>query len=117
MIFDFENKEFQVARQDENTNFVCANCARHITKLTNGSYRNHCPFCLYSLHVDVTPGDRVSSCCALMEPVGLRYSGKKGWQIVHQCIGCGHLQANKVATNTIEPDDIAQLTSLGIGPD
>ncbi|WDF05905.1 RNHCP domain-containing protein [Shouchella hunanensis] len=34
----------------------------------NGSYRNHCPFCLYSKHQDIIPGDRASTCGGLMEP-------------------------------------------------
>lgn len=26
------------------------------------NHRNHCPNCLYSLHVDIEPGDRESEC-------------------------------------------------------
>ncbi len=42
-----------------NTAFVCQNCKREVLPIQNGSYRNHCPFCLFSLHVDgEVPGDR-----------------------------------------------------------
>lgn len=42
-----------------NTAFICQNCKREVLPIPNGSYRNHCPFCLFSLHVDgEIPGDR-----------------------------------------------------------
>ena len=37
-----------------------------------GRHRNHCPYCLYSLHVDGrVPGDRDSECRSRMAPVGV----------------------------------------------
>jgi len=101
-----------MARKDENTGFRCLNCAKEITALTNGSYRNHCPCCLYSLHVDHKPGDRQSLCRALMKPVGLTFKSKKGWQIIHECTGCGHKSVNKVAEDTNQPDDYQKLAAL-----
>ena len=101
-----------MARKDENTGFVCGNCGKQVMALTNGSYRNHCPFCLYSLHVDNKPGDRQSVCHGLMKPIGLTHKSKKGWQIVHRCCKCGHQQANKVAEDTIQPDDYNKLAML-----
>lgn len=77
--------------------------------LTNGSYRNHCPFCLYSRHVDMRPGDRASACGGLMEPVDLLYHSKKGYQIVHQCRQCGHEQLNKAADDPVQEDDVISL--------
>ena len=41
--------------------FVCANCGREVPPLGYSS-RNHCPYCLCSLHVDVNPGDRAADC-------------------------------------------------------
>lgn len=101
-----------MARKDENTDFVCLNCGKNVKALTNGSYRNHCPFCLYSLHVDDKPGDRQSLCRALMKPVGLTFKSKKGWQIIHECTVCGHRAANKAAENTVQPDDCERLATL-----
>ncbi len=46
----------------------CNNCDEQVFRLNNGSYRNHCPFCLFSLHVDNIPGDRNNTCKGLMEP-------------------------------------------------
>jgi DNA-directed RNA polymerase subunit RPC12/RpoP len=101
-----------MTRYTENAGFICQNCKKTIEKLTNGGYRNHCPFCLYSLHVDNHPGDRASLCKGLMEPIGLTYKSKKGWQLVHRCLKCGFRGLNKVAINTMQPDDYQKLARL-----
>lgn len=71
--------------------FKCHNCKAFIgMPLTGGRHRNHCPNCLWSLHVDLkTPGDRSSECRSLMEPVGVlaRRNGEQA--VVHRCRGCG----------------------------
>ena len=103
-----------MARKEENTGFTCLNCNKNVHPLTNGSYRNHCPFCLYSLHVDNKPGDRQSTCCALMKPIGLTFKSHKGWQITHECIKCGHRSVNKTAVDTIQPDDYKKIAMLQI---
>jgi len=43
----------------------------------------------------------------MMKPVGIRYNGKKGWQIVHRCQWCGAEKVNRAA-----PDDIETITYL-----
>ena len=101
-----------MARQQENTGFVRQNCGKYIMALTNGSYRNHCPYCLYSKHVDHKPGDRKNTCHGLMAPVGLRYKSKKGWQILHKCEVCGQHSANKVAADTDQPDNYKAVAAL-----
>jgi DNA-directed RNA polymerase subunit RPC12/RpoP len=101
-----------MARQTENVGFLCLKCKRKVEKITNGSYRNHCPYCLYSLHVDNKPGDRLNPCRTPMKPIGLTYKKKKGWQLIHCCIRCGVLSINKVAVDTIQPDDLEELAKL-----
>ena len=101
-----------MVRDTENTGFICLNCNKMIEKLTNGSYRNHCPFCLYSLHVDLRPGDRLNTCQGLMAPVGVVYKAKKGWQIVHSCLKCRKKSVNKVAVDTMQPDDCLKVGSI-----
>lgn len=87
-----------IARQEP---FICEHCHRDVSPLDTGSYRNHCPYCLYSKHVDAEgPGDRASLCLALMSPVSLDQNGKKGWMILHRCTRCGKEIFNKAA-----PDD------------
>lgn len=60
----------------ENQGFMCENCGLKVQPLNNGSYRNHCPNCLYSLHLDMKPGDRKSSCKGLMKPIDFRQHSK-----------------------------------------
>jgi len=62
-------------------NFVCEICEKEVV---GSGYRNHCPSCLYSLHVDVeVPGDRMSTCQGIMEPTGIEESGGK-FIIIHK---------------------------------
>ena len=87
-----------IARQEP---FVCEHCHAEVLPLEKGTYRNHCPVCLWSKHVDKDgPGDRLSECLGLMEPTGMDHDGKRGWMIVHKCVKCGKKIPNKVA-----PDD------------
>ena len=44
------------SKKDES--FVCENCKKEVEVL-NYTSRDHCPFCLYSKHVDINPGDRL----------------------------------------------------------
>ena len=104
-----------MAKTNENTGFVCLHCGAHVLPVTNGSYRNHCPYCLWSLHVDdVRPGDRQSPCRSLMRPVQVRKT-KKGYQVLHVCTGCGKRQPNKVALDTVQDDFDALLALMAAG--
>ena len=98
--------------QGTNNGFVCAHCGAEVPPLQNGSYRNHCPYCLHSLHVDVFPGDRANDCGGLLEPVGAEYRGKKGWVVVHRCRRCGEVRRNKAALEDAAPDDFERLVAL-----
>lgn len=100
-----------MGRGHENAGFVCEHCGREVTPVTDGSYRNHCPFCLYSKHVDVRPGDRASVCGGLMKPVGIKRS-KKGFQIIHRCLRCRALRVNRIAEHTDQPDDLDAIVRL-----
>jgi len=101
-----------MSRGKENTGFVCENCGREVLPVNDGSYRNHCPFCLYSKHIDIIPGDRAGRCGGLMRPVGLIYKSGKGFQLVHRCLKCGEEKVNRVAEFSIQPDDIEELLKL-----
>lgn len=102
-----------MGRKEKNQHFNCQKCLKQVDPLRNGSYRNHCPFCLTSLHVDKkAPGDRESSCLGLMNPIDLHFNSKKGWQILHQCVRCGVEKYNKVAVDDPQPDNWNQLILL-----
>jgi transcription elongation factor Elf1 len=55
--------------------FRCEYCGAYVYTLpmiAGVNNRNHCPFCLWSRHVDyLKPGDRMSACRAAMQPIGL----------------------------------------------
>lgn len=74
-------RKITLSRLTENTAFQCGNCGANVAPLTNGSFRNHCPFCLFSKHLDNHPGDRLSNCKGLMRPISLDYSGKKVFKL------------------------------------
>ena len=95
------------SRNAENIGFVCVHCGKSVTALSNGSYRNHCPYCLYSVHVDCIPGDRMDGCRGHMKPAGIAMHSKKGWQIIHRCLRCGAVKKNRIA-----PDDMEALIEM-----
>lgn len=76
--------------------FVCSHCGRKVPKL-GYSCRNHCPYCLYSKHVDINPGDRAETCQGKLRPIGLEIDSKKGYVIIHKCEKCGKIRKNKAA--------------------
>ena len=93
-----------------NDPFVCLNCGKEVAPIVfGGSYRNHCPYCLWSLHVDGdVPGDRSNPCQGLMEPVGVvtRKSGE--FVLVHRCFVCGFERLNRIAGD----DHVELLTKI-----
>ena len=76
--------------------FICENCGKHVDKLGYTS-RDHCPYCLYSKHVDINPGDRQNDCKGSLEPVSIEISNKKGYVIIYKCKKCGMIHKNKAA--------------------
>lgn len=73
-----------------NEPFKCIKCKMDVKPHPDGSCRNHCSYCLYSLHVDLdVPGDRLSECEGFMKPVGVEVHKKKGTRIIHVCQKCG----------------------------
>ena len=76
--------------------FICENCGKKVEKL-GYSCRNHCPYCLYSKHVDKNPGDREEQCHGDLEPISLEIDGKKGYVIVFRCKTCKVIRKNKAA--------------------
>lgn len=91
-------------------------CERDVPALTSGSYRNHCPYCLASRHVDVVPGDRAEMCRGLMPAIGVEYSAKKGWVIIHHCTQCGAVRKNKAALDDAVSDNFDRIIELSVNP-
>ncbi len=83
-----------------NDSFKCENCHKQITKHPEWSARNHCPYCLYSKHLDEKfPWDRVSDCWWLMEPIDIDYKKNKWNMVKHRCEKCWKEILNKIASD------------------
>src|SRR5687768_8345312 len=79
--------------------------------LSGGHHRNHCPYCLYSRHVDgKTPGDRSSECGSSMAPVATFTRASGEHVLVHRCLGCGVERHNRIAAD----DDFDLVLTLPV---
>src|SRR5690349_7159067 len=79
---------------------------------------NHCPYCLWSRHLDLySAGDRLSACKGGMRPVGLTM--KKGrnkyassprgeLMLVHECVDCASVSINRIAGDD-HPESILEV--------
>lgn len=91
--------------------FRCAHCGHIVSSahwLSGVNNRNHCPYCLWSRHLDLyEPGDRLSACKAPMQPMALtfkrshnKYSHGRGeLMLVHLCMNCGNVSINRIAAD------------------
>lgn len=86
--------------------FTCQKCG---TEVLGNGYTNHCPYCLWSKHVDIFPGDRKGECGGMMEPIRIEKSGKE-YSIVHKCLKCGIEKINR-ADKKDNFDMIVQITA------
>ncbi len=88
--------------------FVCEHCGREVAPLGYTS-RDHCPYCLYSKHVDVLPGDRSNSCQGLLRPVQTLPRDTRGFVILYRCESCGETHRNTAARDD-DSDLLIRLT-------
>ncbi len=87
--------------------FLCLKCGKNVLEIAPGTKnRNHCPHCLYSLHVDIDVGDRLATCKGLMKPIGkiLKKDGEES--LIHKCEKC-----LKISKNRIAGDDSVRLVA------
>ena len=70
--------------------FICEQCNKKIGKLIYTS-RDHCPYCLYSKHVDI------------------KY--KDSYKIVYKCNKCGQIHKNIMARD----DDMNKIIEVSKG--
>ena len=69
--------------------FTCKVCGREILPEGAGSdHRNHCPYCLSSVHVD------------------------NEWAVIHRCTVCGKMGSNRIAAD----DNPMKLMALALRP-
>lgn len=83
--------------------FICASCGKAVPPVEfGGNQRNHCPHCLSSVHVDITPGDRRASCRGVMKAISIYVQQNKEWSIIHQCTKCSSVKLNRIAADDNE---------------
>lgn len=75
-----------------NDNFTCENCNKAVIK-SDYTARDHCPYCLYSKHVDINPGDRSNTCLGLLVPTGIE-KFKNTFKIIYKCNKCSEIHKN-----------------------
>ncbi|ABP56856.1 RNHCP domain-containing protein [Salinispora tropica] len=94
--------------------FRCVGCRLDVSAEAPGTtHRNHCPNCLASLHVDRrVPGDRAASCGGRMEALSMSARPDGEWMIIHQCLSCDELSANRIAGD----DNALTLVRLAVKP-
>lgn len=78
--------------------FECRHCGKIVSPLGYTS-RDHCPYCLYSIHIDHIPGDRSNDCLGDLKPIAIEMNAKKGYVIVYKCSKCGEIKRNKSAND------------------
>ncbi len=94
------------------TSFKCGHCHVFVSAeaiLSGVNNRNHCPYCLWSKHLDLyQAGDRLAACKSLMRPVGLalkrtrkKYGPQAGGELMlaHLCVDCGRVSLNRIAAD------------------
>lgn len=95
-----------------NDSFTCENCGQHVP-LAKRTCRNHCPFCLFSKHVDIFPGDRANECRGLLEPIGYEQHSKKGLMLRFRCRRCREETRNiALLDDPLCPDNYDQILLL-----
>lgn len=97
--------------QKNDQGFLCAHCGENIPP--NGkTSRDHCPKCLYSLHVDIFPGDRKNPCRGELIPMQALPDPKKDFIILYRCKKCGEVIRNRAILDGEMPDDRDKLIEL-----
>jgi len=98
-------------RPNESDTFRCKHCKKEVSGESIGTrHRNHCPYCLYSLHVDIKVGDRRSECHSQMKPIGLTLRPDGEIVTVHRCLSCGKVSLNRIAGDD-NPETILSLVN------
>jgi RNHCP domain len=107
-------REHRRISSTEQRSFGCGHCRADVSLHAPGTaFRNHCPHCLWSRHMDdAQSGDRAADCGALMEPIAITVRGDGEWILVHRCAGCDQLRLNRTAGD----DDPLMLLRLAVRP-
>ena len=123
------SRKLRSGRGQTDDGFLCKHCQAFVSSasfLSGVGNRNHCPYCLWSRHLDLyAAGDRLSACKSPMRPVGLtlkanckRYgSGRGELMLIHLCVECAVFSINRIAADD-DPENLLRVfeQSLGLDP-
>ena len=87
---------------------ICEHCGQQVEK-SDYTARDHCPYCLYSKHVDINPGDRLNTCQGLLKPIGIE-KFKDTYKIIYQCEKCHQLHKNIA----LKDDSMERIIELSV---
>ena len=107
-----EMAHLQFKRGGRQDGFKCLHCKREVPAdnfLSHVQNRNHCPWCLWSRHLDLhAAGDRLCACKGAMRPAALTLKrqhkkyvrlGSGELMLVHLCEECGKVSINRIAAD------------------
>lgn len=86
--------------------FICIHCGKEVLPLGYSS-RDHCPYCLYSIHIDINPGDRQNTCLGMLKPIGIE-KYKDTYKILYKCEKCNKNHKNIIAKD----DDMNEIINI-----
>ncbi len=87
--------------------FTCSHCG---VQVKGDGYTDHCPVCLWSLHVDINPGDRRQNCTGEMEPQWAEF--KKDYYIIYyRCRKC-HYQHRVKSAKGDNQEELLRLSNF-----
>lgn len=108
-------------RSQAEDGFACKHCGYFVSSavdLAGVLNRNHCPYCLWSRHLDLyRAGDRMNACRGMMHPVGLsRKQTRKKYtsahpgelMLIHFCSDCAGVSINRLAADD-DPEKVLQI--------
>ena len=85
---------------------ICKHCGKEVLPLGYSS-RDHCPYCLYSIHIDINPGDRQNTCLGMLKPIGIE-KYKDTYKILYKCEKCNKNHKNIIAKD----DDMNEIINI-----
>lgn len=100
-----DDKRFKMIDEE----FICKNCST-IVKPLGYTARDHCPNCLYSIHIDNNPGDRKCTCQGFLKPIGVE-KHKDTYKIIYKCEKCKEIKKNICAKDD-NMDEIIRLSVI-----
>lgn len=100
-----EEKRFKMIDEE----FTCQICGK-LVKPLGYTARDHCLYCLCSVHVDINPGDRKSECQGILRPIAVEKAKKSGFKIIYKCDKCGEIKRNIMASDD-NMDKIIEIMS------